>query len=142
MIGRAHRLYNCWLAAMWFWWYARAKHPVAIRRSRHWWFVPHFVATLPSRWRHFHAVEYVPPRKRRWTTQDFVVLFRGRYRVTEYRAVGVQWFDSREDVLAWKAWREGTHFPRMHEFEKTGLLQLLVAGLIAVVAGITAVFSA
>ena len=33
------------------------------------------------------------------------LLFRGRYRVTEYRAVAVQWFDSRAEVMAWAAWR-------------------------------------
>ena len=44
---------------MWFWGHAWAQHPVAVRRSHVWWFVPHFIATLPGRWRHFYAVEFV-----------------------------------------------------------------------------------
>lgn len=90
---------------MWFWGHACAEYPVSVRRSHVLWFVPHFIATLPCRWRHFFAVEFVPPRRRRWTRDDFVLLFRGRYRVTEYRAISVQWFNSRADVMAWAAWR-------------------------------------
>lgn len=98
-------LLNCWLVAMWFWCLAFAKHPVAVRRSHVFWFVPHFIATLPGRWRHFFAVEFIPPRNKRWSRDDFVLLFRGRYRVTEYQAVSVQWFSSRSEVLAWAAWQ-------------------------------------
>lgn len=81
----ARDLLNCWLVAMWFWWHVWAEYLVAVRRSRVWWFVP--------------------PKHKRWTVHDFVLLFRGRYRVTEFRAVRVQWFDSRAEVLAWQAWR-------------------------------------
>ena len=102
---QARDLLNCWLVAMWFWGHALAACPVAVRRSHVFALVPHFVATLPGRWRHFLAVEFIPPRRRRWTRDDFVLLFRGRYRVTEYRAVSVQWFDSRAEVMAWAAWR-------------------------------------
>lgn len=98
-------LLNCWFVAMYFWAYLWAKYPVAIRRSHAWWFVPHFIVTLPGRWRHFYAVEFVPPRNKRWTWQDCVLLFRGRYRVTEYRAITIQWFDSRAEVMVWQAWR-------------------------------------
>lgn len=110
MIKKQRRLLNCWLVAMFFWGRSWCAYPVAIRRSHAFVLVPHFIATLPGRWRHFHAVEYIPPRRRRWTLDDFVLLFRGRYRVTEYRAVSVHWFDSREDLLAHHertvGWRE------------------------------------
>ena len=49
----------------------------------------------------FFAVEYIPPRRRRWTLDDFVLLFRGRYRVTEYRAERVLWFEDRAAAVAW-----------------------------------------
>ena len=101
----ARRLMNCWLVAMWFWGRSCCSHPVAIRRSHAFPLVPHFIAAVPSRWRHFFAVEHIPPKRRRWTLDDFVLLFRGRYRVTEYRAVRVKWFDSRAEVMAWTAWR-------------------------------------
>jgi len=98
-VKRRARL-NCWLVAMWFWGASWCAYPIAIRRSHAFPLVPHFIATLPGRWRRFYAVEYIPPRRRRWTLDDFVLLFRGRYRMTEYRAVSVRWFDSREDLLA------------------------------------------
>lgn len=90
-----------------FWWHTRAACPVAIRRSHAFWWFPHFVATLPGRWRRFYSVEYVPPRRKRWTREDFVMLFRGRYRVTEYRVVSVRWFDTREAVITWQRKRNG-----------------------------------
>ena len=86
---------------MWFWWHFRQAYPVGVRRSHAFPWVPHFVAAIPGRWRRFLAVEYIPPRRRRWTQEDFVVLFRGRYRVTEYRAIRVMWFDTREQVIEW-----------------------------------------
>ena len=100
----ARRLLNCWLVAMWFWGRSWFAHPVAIRRSHAFALVPHFIATMPSRWRHFFAVEYIPPRRRRWTLDDFVLLFRGRYRVTEYRAERVLWFEDRAAAVAWMEW--------------------------------------
>lgn len=99
MSEKPRRLLNCWIVAMWFWCRSRGAYPVAIRRSHAFLLVPHFIATLPGRWRHFLAVEYIPPRRRRWTLDDFVLLFRGRYRVTEYRAVSVRWFDTRDEVI-------------------------------------------
>lgn len=86
---------------MWFWLFWRAKHPVGIRRSRAWWWVPHFIVTVPSTWGRFVAVEFVPPRKRRWSRDDMVVIFRGRYRVVEYKVSQVLWFDTKEEVLQW-----------------------------------------
>jgi len=74
---RARRLLNCWVVAMWFWGRSWCVYPVAIRRSHAFVLVPHFIATMPSRWRHFFAVEYIPQRRRRWTRDDFVLLFRG-----------------------------------------------------------------
>ncbi len=103
MASRA--LLNCWIVAMWFWGRSWAAYPVAIRRSHAIWFIPHFIATLPGSWRHFFAVEFVPPRRSRWTTRDFVLLFRGHYRVTEYRVVTVQRFDTVAQVLAYQQWR-------------------------------------
>jgi hypothetical protein len=41
----------------------------------------------------------------RWTWQDFVIFFRGSYRVVEFRAVSIQHFASREEVLAYQRWR-------------------------------------
>ena len=100
MSTKPRRLLNCWLVAMWFFGKSWFAYPVAIRRSHALLIVPHFIATLPGKWRHFFAVEYIPPRRRRWTLDDFVLLFRGRYRVTEYRAVSVRWFDTRDEVIA------------------------------------------
>ena len=63
------------------------------------------IATLPGAWRHFFMVEFVPPKRMRWTWQDFVIFFRGSYRVVEFRAVSIQHFASREEVLAYQRWR-------------------------------------
>lgn len=104
-MSRARDLLNCWIVAMWVWGHSWAKYPIAVRRSHAFWFVPHFIATLPSRWRHFYAVEFVPPKGQCWTALDFVLLFRGRYRVTEYRVTNVIWFDSRSEIIAWYARR-------------------------------------
>lgn len=92
---------NCWIVAMWVWLHYRTACPVGIRRSHPFWFVPHFIATMPGRWRRFFSVEFVPPRRKRWTRDDCVLLFRGRYLVVEYRVVGVHWFDTREELIAW-----------------------------------------
>lgn len=102
---QARDFLNCWLVAMWFWGHAWAEYPVAVRRSHVWWFIPHFIATLPGQWRHFYAVDFIPPKRKRWTLQDFVLLFRGTYRVIEFRAVSVQHFSTREEVLAYHKWR-------------------------------------
>lgn len=86
---------------MWFWLYWRAKHPVGVRRSHAWWWVPHFIVTVPSRWGSFCAVEYVPPKRRRWSRDDMVILFRGKYRVVEYTVTKVLWFNTKKQVLNW-----------------------------------------
>ena len=39
--------------AMWFWGHALAAYPVAVRQPHIFALVPHFIATLPGRWRHF-----------------------------------------------------------------------------------------
>ncbi len=101
----ARDLLNCWLVAMWIWSMGRSKYPVAVRRSHSFWFVPHFIATMPSKWRHFLSVEFVPVKGERWTTRDFVLLFRGRYRVVEFRAQRVVYFDSYAELAAWLKWQ-------------------------------------
>lgn len=94
-------LSNCWFVAMWFWLKFKAKHPVGIRRSRYFWFIPHFITTIPGTYRRFYAVEYIPPKHKRWTKDDFVLLFRGRYRLTEYRVVSIKWFNTKDSLINW-----------------------------------------
>ncbi len=98
---------NCWIVAMMVWWMTRATCPVGIRRSRPFWFIPHFVATMPGRWRSFYSVEVIPPRRMRWTRNDFVLLFRGKYRVVEYRAIIVRRFNTREEAYSWMGENNG-----------------------------------
>lgn len=107
MAKDARDFLNCWIVAMRVWLRDKGVYPVAIRSSHAWWFVPHFIATFPSRWRHFHAVEFVPPRRVRWSGLDFVVLFRGRYRVVEYRAVTIKWFKNWTELQDWRKINKG-----------------------------------
>lgn len=104
MSEKAHDFLNCWIVAMRLWLQEKGVYPVAIRSSHVWRFIPHFIATLPGRWRHFYAIDFVPPRRVRWTRLDFVMLFRGRYRVVEYRVKSIRWFDNWTEF---KAWRQG-----------------------------------
>ena len=50
-MSRARDLLTCWIVAMWVWGHSWAKYQIAVRRSR---------------WRHFYAVEFVPPKGQRW----------------------------------------------------------------------------
>lgn len=102
----ARDLLNCWVVAMWVWAWQFSKYPVAVRRSHVFWFVPHFIATLPGPWRHFLSVEFVPVKGERWTRRDFVLLFRGRYRVIEFRAQSVLYFDNYSELMAWWKWKK------------------------------------
>jgi hypothetical protein len=52
-------------------------------------------------------VEFVPPRRVRWTRRDLVMLFRGRYRVVEYRAVNIRWFRNWAELEDWRKINQG-----------------------------------
>jgi hypothetical protein len=101
------KLSNCWIEAMRLWLRFWARYPIAVRRSHKLPLLPHFSVALPSRWRHFQLVEYEPPRNKRWTPSDCVAVFRGRYRVTEFRVVRVRWFDTMKDLQLWRASSDG-----------------------------------
>ncbi len=102
MKNRAPRrhLLNCLIVAALLW-VATLKHKTYIftRRSLHFrGLIPHAGVASSQRYRRLVVVEYVPPKSRLWSRDNFQLLFRGRYRVWEFRAVRCRTADSLEDA--------------------------------------------
>ncbi len=91
MKNRAPRrhLLNCLIVAALLW-VATLKYKTYLftRRSLHFrGLIPHAGVASSQRYRRLVVVEYVPPKSRLWSRDNFLLLFRGRYRVWEFRAV-------------------------------------------------------
>lgn len=92
---------NCWLVAMWIWLASRMRAYVWTRRSLHLrGLVPHFGTAHPGGFRRGVVIEYIPPRRALGTLRNLVVLFRGDYRVWEFRAVRVRRCTTLADAMA------------------------------------------
>jgi hypothetical protein len=90
---------NCWLVALWLWLASRGRAYLWVRRSLHFggW-MAHFGTAHPAGRRGLYVVEYVPPKSRLWSRDNFVLLFRGRYRVWHFRAGNVRSFATMAQV--------------------------------------------
>lgn len=92
---------NCWLVAMWIWVASRMRALVWTRRSLHFGgLVPHFGTAHRSGWRRGFVVEYIPPKGALWSRRNVLVLFDGRYRVWELRAVRCRSVRTLREALA------------------------------------------
>ena len=101
-------LLNCWLVAMWLWLaslghrrrrYIFTRLSYAFRGK-----VPHFGAAEAPRWKLLTVVEFIPIKAEFGTRRNWLVLFRGRYRVWRLRVDAVRRFDSRAEALAFAYW--------------------------------------
>lgn len=92
---------NCWLVAMWFWAVGHCRQYAWIRRSHSLrGYIPHFGYAERTGWRWMRTVEYVPPKGRRWTRDDFVIAFNGHYIVRHYRLMSIRRWATKEQAIA------------------------------------------
>lgn len=90
---------NCWVVAMWLWVMSRARHAAWVRRSRSFsGMVAHFGTIEHTRGREYATIEYIPPKSELWTRRNILIAFRGRYKVTVFRAARVRHFERYEDM--------------------------------------------
>lgn len=101
---------NCWLVAMWLWIHSRGKGGAYVTRSHSFkGLIPHFGFVQILGWRYARVTEYVPPHRRRWSKDDVVLLFKGKYRVTHYRLVAVRRHDTLAAAMADYFWNFKEH---------------------------------
>lgn len=92
---------NCWLVALWLWFASRGRALIWMRRSQHFsGLIPHSGTAHHGGWRRMYLVEYIPLQAERRGWRSFGVLFRGRYRVWEFRAVRVRSFTTMSEAQA------------------------------------------
>ena len=78
---------NCWLVSRWLWLRGRMRPYWWTRRSLHFnGAVPHSGVAYHGPWRKVYVVEYVPPKADLWSARNMLFLFRGSYRMWEFRA--------------------------------------------------------
>ena len=100
-------LLNCWIVAMWLWAATHCKQYAWVRRSHAFaGLIPHFGFAERNGWRHLRAIEYVPPKNRRWSKDDFVIGFAGHYRVWHFRVEAVRSWATKEQAMADLYWRK------------------------------------
>jgi len=88
---------NCWIAAMWLWLAGHAMQYAWIRRSHAFGgLIPHFGYGDRYGLRLFRSIEYRPPKGRRWTPQDRVIVFEGEWLVCHYKLVAVRRFPTKD----------------------------------------------
>lgn len=89
---------------MWLWlasWGGKRRRYIFLRWSYAFrGFVPHFGAGEGVRWKSLAIIEFVPPKRDFGTVRNFLILFRGQYRVWHFRALEVRRFDSHEEAMA------------------------------------------
>lgn len=91
---------NCILVALRLWLAVRARAYLWIRRSLHFkGLVPHLGVAFPVR-RGLVVVEYIPPKSRLWTRDNFLLAFKGVFRVWRYELVEVRRFKHRDQIRA------------------------------------------
>ncbi len=91
---------NCWIAAMWIWLMGHAMQYAWIRRSHAFggW-IPHFGYAERCGFRRFRSIEYRPPKNRRWTSADRVILFEGEWLGVHYRAVAIRRWPTKDMAM-------------------------------------------
>lgn len=96
---------NCWVVAMWLWLSGLGRQYIWIRRSHAFGgLIPHFGYAGRAGWRQIKVIEYIPPPKRRWSRDDFVLGFTGSYRVWHFRLLSVRRHTSMAQALADHYW--------------------------------------
>jgi len=92
---------NCWIAAMWLWIMGHAKQYAWVRRSHAFGgLIPHFGYGDRYGLRRFRSIEYRPPKNRRWTEADRVIVFEGEWLVCHYKLVAVRRWPTKEMAMA------------------------------------------
>lgn len=95
---------NCWIVALHLWLtslFSKARRYFFFRQSYSFeGVILHAGVAQGVNWKTLTVVELVPNKSEFGTLQNFLLLFRGRYRVWELRAVKARRFDSLDDALA------------------------------------------
>lgn len=99
-MGKRARL-NCLIVAMWLWLLSSGRTYIWLRRSHAFYgLIPHFGHAERMGLRKFRAIEYRPPKGRRWSKDDFVLAFNGHYVVVHYRVLAIRRWATKEQALA------------------------------------------
>lgn len=92
-------LLNCWIVSIWLWVASRGRSLLWMRRSLHFLgLIPHSGTAHHGGWRRMYLTEYIPCKAALWSRRNFVLLFEGRYRVWEFRAVRCRSFRTMAEV--------------------------------------------
>ena len=111
-------LLNCWIVAMWLWlaaWGGKGRRYIWTRWSYSFrGLIPHFGVGEGVRWKSLAVIEFVPKKRDLGTWRNFLILFRGQYRVWRLHVVEVRRFDTREEALAYAFFKGGQHASQNH----------------------------
>ena len=89
---------NCMIAALWIWVAGRCRGYLWTRRSLSFkGFIPHMGVALRSGFRRLAVVEYIPPK--RLSVKNFVLLFRGTWRVWHINVISVRRFKTKREAV-------------------------------------------
>ena len=92
---------NCWIVMLWLWMEGKGMSYAWIRRSHAFkGLIPHFGVSERVGFRRFRSIEYRPPKGRRWSKDDYVIAFSGRYVVVHYKVVAVRCWATKEQAVA------------------------------------------
>lgn len=90
---------NCIIVALWIWIGGHAKQYIWMRRSLSFYgVIPHMGVTERIGFRRLRTVEYIPPKK--LGINNFMILFRGYWRVWEIEVVSVRRFKTKQEAMA------------------------------------------
>lgn len=97
---------NCWLVAMWLWLIGHCRQYAWVRRSHSFGgLIPHFGIAESRGWKMLRVIEYVPPKRKLWSRDNWLIGFRGTYRVYHFRLIGIARHESKEQAMLDLYWR-------------------------------------
>lgn len=94
---------NCWLVAMWLWWTRRhARNYAWVRRSEAFGgLIPHFGYAELTEDGHLLVIDYIPPKGRLWSKDNFILAFKGSYRATLFHRESSRTFQTLTEATEW-----------------------------------------
>lgn len=82
---------------MWFWLSGRGLQWIGLRRAHAFGGkIPHFAYGDRYGFRRYRSIELRPPKNKRWSRDDFVILFNGEWIVCHYKLVAINRWPTKE----------------------------------------------
>jgi len=89
---------NCIIVALWIWVSGHCKQYLWTRRSLSFHgVIPHAGVAMRWGYRGLATIEYIPPKK--LSMKNFLLLFRGYYRVWKFELVSVRRFQTKQEAM-------------------------------------------